>query len=60
MMTYPLKKVILQADVYMVCLQHALSTENLEVMGLLIGDVCAHHQVALLKLLFNDNYNWSF
>ncbi|XP_014211487.1 lys-63-specific deubiquitinase BRCC36 [Copidosoma floridanum] len=33
-----LKKVCLQADVYMVCLQHALSTENFEVMGLLIGD----------------------
>lgn len=39
-MSSQLKKVILQADVYMVCLQHALSTENFEVMGLLIGDVC--------------------
>ncbi|XP_011500488.1 PREDICTED: lys-63-specific deubiquitinase BRCC36-like isoform X1 [Ceratosolen solmsi marchali] len=37
-MTYPLKKVTLKADVYMVCLEHALSTENFEVMGLLIGD----------------------
>ncbi|XP_008202235.1 lys-63-specific deubiquitinase BRCC36 isoform X1 [Nasonia vitripennis] len=37
-MSNQLKKVILQADVYMVCLQHALSTENFEVMGLLIGD----------------------
>lgn len=35
----PLEKVELQADVYMVCLQHALSTENFEVMGLLIGNV---------------------
>ncbi|KAK0174369.1 hypothetical protein PV327_010146 [Microctonus hyperodae] len=32
-------KVELQADVYMLCLQHALSTENFEVMGLLIGDL---------------------
>lgn len=39
-MSSQLKKVLLQADVYMVCLQHALSTENFEVMGLLIGDVC--------------------
>lgn len=38
-MDAPLQKVELQADVYMVCLQHALSTENYEVMGLLIGDV---------------------
>jgi len=36
----PLQKVELQTDVYMVCLQHALSTENFEVMGLLIGNVC--------------------
>lgn len=35
----PLQKVELQTDVYMVCLQHALSTENFEVMGLLIGNV---------------------
>lgn len=32
-----LEKVELQTDVYMVCLQHALSTESFEVMGLLIG-----------------------
>ncbi|XP_011312009.1 lys-63-specific deubiquitinase BRCC36 isoform X2 [Fopius arisanus] len=36
-MEIPLKKVELQADVYMTCLQHALSTESYEVMGLLIG-----------------------
>lgn len=36
--TFPLKKVELQTDVYMTCLQHALSTEKFEVMGLLIGD----------------------
>lgn len=39
----PLQKVELQADVYMVCLQHALSTENFEVMGLLIGNVYSIH-----------------
>ncbi|KAJ8679732.1 hypothetical protein QAD02_015519 [Eretmocerus hayati] len=33
-----LERVDLQADVYMACMQHALSTENYEVMGLLIGD----------------------
>lgn len=38
MAKYPLQKVELQTDVYMVCLQHALSTENFEVMGLLIGN----------------------
>jgi hypothetical protein len=31
--------VYLAADVYMVCLQHALSTEKEEVMGLLLGEV---------------------
>jgi len=38
-MQRPLEKVELQADVYMACLQHAFSTENFEVMGLLIGDL---------------------
>lgn len=38
-------KVELQADVYMLCLQHALSTENFEVMGLLIGDVCLDNSI---------------
>ncbi|XP_012273128.1 lys-63-specific deubiquitinase BRCC36 [Orussus abietinus] len=37
-MDVPLEKVELQVDVYMVCLHHALSTENFEVMGLLIGN----------------------
>ncbi|XP_033211452.1 lys-63-specific deubiquitinase BRCC36-like [Belonocnema kinseyi] len=32
-----LEKVELQADVYMTCIQHAFSTENYEVMGMLIG-----------------------
>lgn len=39
MMEMQLKKVELNADVYMTCMQHALSTENYEVMGLLIGSV---------------------
>lgn len=34
-----LRQVFLTGDVYAVCLQHALSTEKEEVMGLLIGDV---------------------
>ncbi|XP_046420961.1 lys-63-specific deubiquitinase BRCC36 [Neodiprion pinetum] len=38
-MEVALHKVELHADVYMVCLQHALSTENFEVMGLLIGNL---------------------
>lgn len=34
-----LKKVILNADVYAICVQHALTTEKQEIMGLLIGEV---------------------
>lgn len=34
-----LNNVILSADVYAVCLQHALTTEKEEIMGLLIGEV---------------------
>jgi BRCA1/BRCA2-containing complex subunit 3 len=32
-------KVKIQADAFMVCLAHALSTDREEVMGLLIGEV---------------------
>ncbi|XP_033321770.2 lys-63-specific deubiquitinase BRCC36 isoform X1 [Megalopta genalis] len=39
MAEFPLKKVELHTDVYMVCLQHALSTESFEVMGLLMGNI---------------------
>ena len=42
----------IEADAYMVCLTHALSTEREEVMGLLIGEVfyCRHcHLSAVLK-----------
>lgn len=49
-MNSQLHKVELQADVYMVCLQHALSTENFEVMGLLIGDVCLRFHEWPVKL----------
>ncbi|KAK9871825.1 hypothetical protein WA026_014281 [Henosepilachna vigintioctopunctata] len=34
-----LKRVILASDVYMICLQHALTTEKEEIMGLLLGEV---------------------
>lgn len=34
-----LSKVYLAADVYSMCLNHALTTEKEEVMGLLIGEV---------------------
>ncbi|KAK5645013.1 hypothetical protein RI129_006313 [Pyrocoelia pectoralis] len=34
-----LRNVYLSADVYAICLQHALTTEKEEVMGLLIGEV---------------------
>lgn len=47
----PLRKVELHTDVYMVCLQHALSTESFEVMGLLIGNVC--HYSSLFNILLD-------
>ncbi|XP_063984487.1 lys-63-specific deubiquitinase BRCC36-like [Diachasmimorpha longicaudata] len=54
-MNSSLKRVELQADVYMTCLQHALSTENYEVMGLLIGtmieDVAQISAVIILRRL---------
>lgn len=34
-----LNKVELSSDVALVCMQHALSTEKEEIMGLLIGEV---------------------
>lgn len=34
-----LNKVLLSSDVALVCMQHALSTEKEEIMGLLIGEV---------------------
>ncbi|XP_046989873.1 lys-63-specific deubiquitinase BRCC36-like isoform X1 [Schistocerca americana] len=37
-----LTSVKMAADVYLVCLQHALSTEKEEVMGLLIGEIDSH------------------
>lgn len=37
-----LTKVLLSSDVALVCMQHALSTEKEEIMGLLIGEVCLY------------------
>ncbi|XP_023024363.1 lys-63-specific deubiquitinase BRCC36 [Leptinotarsa decemlineata] len=34
-----LRKVILNSDVYTLCVQHALTTEKQEIMGLLVGEV---------------------
>ncbi|XP_030750572.1 lys-63-specific deubiquitinase BRCC36-like [Sitophilus oryzae] len=34
-----LQKVILSSDVYAICIQHALTTEKQEIMGLLIGEI---------------------
>jgi len=48
----PLQKVELQTDVYMVCLQHALSTENFEVMGLLIGNVRGIYNIFYIRFLY--------
>ncbi|CAL7947572.1 unnamed protein product [Xylocopa violacea] len=49
---FALTKVELPTDVYMVCLQHALSTEKFEVMGLLIGDtLCGVAQVIAVIIL---------
>lgn len=39
-----LRAVNLSADVFTVCLQHALTTEREEIMGLLIGEVKIHFQ----------------
>lgn len=53
-----LRQVFLTGDVYAVCLQHALSTEKEEVMGLLIGDVdeeeCISHISSCLILRRSD------
>lgn len=43
-------KVKMQADAFMVCLAHALSTDREEVMGLLIGEV---GQLFILKVAFS-------
>lgn len=44
-----LNKVLLSSDVALVCVQHALSTEKEEIMGLLIGEV----QLKLSQALFS-------
>lgn len=45
-----LKKVLLSTDVTLACVQHALSTEKEEIMGLLIGEVIT------FKVLFDYRY----
>ncbi|KAK4876390.1 hypothetical protein RN001_012812 [Aquatica leii] len=53
-----LRNVYLSADVYAICLQHALTTEKEEVMGLLIGEVdqenAASHITACIILHRSD------
>eukprot|EP00040_Diaphanoeca_grandis_P025830 m.143758 g.143758 ORF g.143758 m.143758 type:complete len:263 (+) comp30333_c0_seq2:243-1031(+) len=44
-MAVELKKVLLNADVFMVCCSHAFSTEREEIMGLLIGETVTPPQV---------------
>lgn len=44
-----LNKVLLSSDVALVCVQHALSTEKEEIMGLLIGEV--HDDGALVSIV---------
>ncbi|KAL3268139.1 hypothetical protein HHI36_007266 [Cryptolaemus montrouzieri] len=41
-----LRKVILDADVYTLCLQHALTTEKEEIMGLLMGEVDEREKIS--------------
>lgn len=54
-----LNKVLLSTDVTLACVQHALSTEKEEIMGLLIGEVSfMHRQLRKLKnkkLIFSLN-----
>lgn len=44
-----LNKVLLSTDVTLACVQHALSTEKEEIMGLLIGEVSRR------KFYYTDN-----
>ncbi|KOB73675.1 Lys-63-specific deubiquitinase BRCC36 [Operophtera brumata] len=44
-----LNKVLLSSDVALVCMQHALSTEKEEIMGLLIGEV--HNNNTLVSIV---------
>lgn len=42
------ESVKIEADAYMVCLTHALTTEREEVMGLLIGEVFCCYYITFL------------
>lgn len=48
-----LRKVILATDVYAICVQHALTTEKQEIMGLLIGEVILHiYNISIQECLY--------
>lgn len=47
-----LGKVILDADVYSMCLQHALTTEKEEIMGVLIGDVNELAECSMISAMY--------
>ncbi|XP_066258221.1 lys-63-specific deubiquitinase BRCC36-like isoform X1 [Euwallacea similis] len=53
-----LKRVNLSSDVYAICIQHALTTEKQEIMGLLIGEIdeeeCVSHISACMILHRSD------
>ncbi|XP_044754160.1 lys-63-specific deubiquitinase BRCC36-like [Coccinella septempunctata] len=44
-----LRYAVMDADVYAMCVQHALSTEKEEIMGLLIGEVDTIHKRSYIK-----------
>lgn len=48
-----LENVHLSSDVFTVCMQHALSTEKQEIMGLLIGQVIANHKLMFVFKLID-------
>lgn len=47
-----LDKVILDADVYSMCLQHALTTETEEVMGILIGHIDEVYDNSVISAMY--------
>lgn len=55
-----LERVNLNSDVYAVCLQHALSTEREEVMGLLIGEVSTLYHINTFLIYLSIFYYYTF
>lgn len=51
-----LKKVVLYADIHAACLQHALTSEKEEIMGLLIGEVRVTVSLYHLTIISNENF----